>query len=174
MGTAVVGLMAFIVVLFATVTALGDLITVNSLNATSLHASWREAERSVDSNLVPLSASVSTTDVDVVLTNSGRLKYSTEDLAGWEVVVRYEDGSGTPHTEYLAYASALATGSWTVQQIYLDYDTLATEIFEPGILNPQEELIIRARLANAPGGSTVNVAMISSGDGPAGSVHFNG
>ena len=174
MGTAAVSLIAFIVVLGTAFTVLGDVIGITVTGSGSLRSTWREAERIVDSSIVPLSATVSTTDVDVVIENSGRLKYAEPDLTNWEVVVRYEDSGGTAYVEYLTYASVLATGTWTVQQIYLDHGNLVTEIYEPDILNPQEEIVIRARLANAPGPATLNVVAISPPEGEAGTVQFNG
>jgi hypothetical protein len=153
---------------------LGDVVGISQSGSDSLRTTWREAERVVDSSIVPLSATVSTTDVDVVIANRGRLKYAEPALSEWEIVVRYEDAGGTPYVEYLSYASTLATGTWTVQQIYLDQGTATNEIYEPDILNPDEEMVIRARLANAAGASTVNMVTVSPPEGGAGTVHFNG
>lgn len=174
MGTAAVSLLAFIIVLGTVFTVLGDVVGISVKSANSLRSSWREAERIVNSSIIPLSASVSTTDVDIVIANSGRLKYAGPDLENWEVVIRYEDAGGTAYIEYLTYASVLATGSWTVQQIYLDQATSTVEIFELDILNPDEEMVIRARLVNTPGPSTLNLVTISPPEGEAATVHFNG
>lgn len=174
MATAVVSLMAFIIVLGAAFTALGDLVGLSVTSSESLRSSWREAERVVDSSIIPISASVAGTDVDIVIGNRGRLKYAEPDLEDWEVVIRYDDGGGTSRIEYLEYASTLATGNWTVQQIYLEQSTLTAEIYEPDILNFDEEMVIRARLANTPGTPTVNQVTVSPPEGGSGTVHFNG
>lgn len=174
MGTAVVAVMAFAIVLAASFTALGDLVGISVTSASSLRSSWREAERVVDSNIIPLSASVSGTDVDIVIGNRGRLKYAAPDLENWEVVIRYDDTGGTSHVEYLSYAAVLATGNWTVQQIYLEHSTSTVEVYELDILNQDEEMVIRARLANTPGTPTLNQVTVSPPEGGAGTVHFNG
>ncbi len=174
MGTAAVALIAFAVVIGASFTAIGDLTGISASSADSLRASWSEAERIVDSNIEPTSASSTGTDVDVVISNSGRLKYAEPTLSEWVVIVRYDDGGGTSHIEYLSYAETLSTGSWTVQQIYLDQSTLTTEVYEPDVLNPNEEMVVRARLANTPGAATVNQITVSPPEGPRKSVHFNG
>ena len=174
MGTAAIAVMAFAIVLAAAFTALGDMVGLTVTSADSLRESWREAEHAVDSSVIPLSASVSGTDVDVVVANRGRLKYAEPDLDKWEVVVRYEDAGGTPHIEYMNYADALATGSWTVQQIYLDEPTATVEVIEPDILNPNEEMVIRMRLSNTPGSASLNLVTISPPEGGPGAVHFDG
>ncbi len=174
MGTAVIALIAFAVVLGAAFTALGDLVGLSVTSANSLRSSWREAERAVDSSIIPISASVSGTDVDVVIGNRGRLKYAEPELENWEVVIRYDDGGGTSHVEYLDYAGTLATGNWTVQQLYLEQSTSTVEIYEIDILNPDEEMVIRARLANTVGTPTLNQVTVSPPEGGAGTVHFNG
>lgn len=166
--------MAFAIVLATAFTALGDLVGLGVTSADSLRSSWREAERVVDSSVIPISASVAGTDVDIVIGNRGRLKYAEPDLDDWEVVVRYDDSGGTSYVEYLDYASTLAAGNWTVQQIYLEQSTSTVEIYEPGILNSDEEMVIRARLANAPGTPTLNQVTVSPPEGGSGTVHFNG
>lgn len=174
MGTAAIALIAFAVVLGAAFTAMGDLVGLSVTSADSLRSSWREAERVVDSSIVPISASVSGTDVDIVIGNRGRLKYAEPDLEDWEVVIRYDDGVGVSHVEYLDYASALATGNWTVQQIYLEQSTLTVEIYELDILNSDEEMVIRARLTSTVGTPTLNQVTISPPEGGSGTVYFNG
>ena len=174
MGTAVVAVIAFAIVLGAAFTALGDVVGLSVTSSEAMRSSWREAERVVDSSIVPLSATVSGTDVDIVIANAGRLKYAEPGLEDWEVVVRYDDGGGTTRVEYLAYASALAAGTWTVQQIYLDESTSTVEVYEPDILNSEEEMVIRARLTNAPGTPTLNQVTITPPEGGAGTVQFEG
>ncbi len=174
MATAVISLMAFIIVLATAFSSLGNLVGLTVTSADSMRASWREAERVVDSSVIPISASVSGADVDIVIGNRGRLKYAEPDLTDWEVVVRYDDAGGTSHIEYLEFASVLAIGNWTVQQIYLEQSTSTVEIYEPDILNSDEEMVIRARLANTPGTPTLNQVTVTPPEGGTGTVHFNG
>ncbi len=174
MGTAVIAVLAFAIVLGAAFTALGDLVNLSVTSANSLRNSWSEAERTVDSYIVPTSASVSGTDVDVVISNTGRLKYASPELNDWEVVVRYEDDEGDSRIEYLDYASTLSTGKWTVQQIYRDHSQSLAEVYEPNILNMNEQMVIRGRLANTPGTGTINQVTVAPPEGDVGAVHFDG
>ena len=165
MGSAAVSLIAFAVVFATAFTVMGDVISVNLAGAEALRASWSEAETLSNSSVKVVSASSAATDVDIVIENAGKLKYAEPEMAGWEVIVRYEDGGGVERTEYLTFADSIATGAWVVQQLYLDYNGAATEIYELGILNSQEEMVIRGRLTNSPGVSTTGMVTIVSPEG---------
>lgn len=174
MGTAAVALIAFAIVFATAFTVFNDVISINASSSNSLRNSWKEAEQIVDSRITPLSASSSTTDIRAVITNDGRIKYAEPSFAEWEVVVRYGDSDGISRVEYLSYASTLATGTWTIQQIYLSEAALTTEVYEPGILNPGEEMTIAGRLTNIPGTFAINQVTITPPEGGGGSVHFGG
>ena len=127
MGTAAVSLIGFLVVLITAFTALADVVGLSERQGDSLAAAQSAAVRNVDSRVRAVSATVSGTDVDIVIENRGRLKYAEPGFAEWEVIVRYEDSAGTERIEYISYASVLASGKWTVQPIDLDAPNLTHE-----------------------------------------------
>jgi len=63
---------------------------------------------------------------------------------------------------------------WIVAAIYTD-DTLGQEeVFEPGILNPGEVMLIEMKLAPPPGTGTTNWVIVSSYNGVVASAQFEG
>ena len=90
MGTAVVGLISFIVVLGTAFTVLGDVVGITQSGSDSLRTTWREAERVVDSSIIPLSATVSTTDVDIVIANRGQTAFIVGNANGTIYLYEHE------------------------------------------------------------------------------------
>lgn len=178
MGTAVIAIVAFAIVLAVSFTTMGGLAGISEATADALRSSWREAERIVDSNVRPTSASASVTaliaDVDIVIANAGRLKYTAQDFPEWNVIIRYQDTLGVERIEYIEYSDTLSPGSWTVDAIYADESTSTAEIYEPGIFNPSEDMVLTARLIRILGAGTLNQVTVSPPEGLGGSVHFDG
>jgi hypothetical protein len=92
------------------------------------------------------------------------------------VLVQYYDASGGYHVSQLSYSenSSPADGKWTVVNIYTDESLGQSEIFEPGILNPGEVMLMRLGLAPLPGASTTNLVTVSTANGVAVSAQFKG
>jgi hypothetical protein len=95
--------------------------------------------------------------LEAILENSGQIK-----LAGyskWDVIVQYYDSGGTYYIKWLLYTEAtLGDNEWQKTGIYLDAGDETPEAFEPGILNPEEEMKIEAKLNPPPqGGTTVDL-----------------
>jgi hypothetical protein len=178
MGTAAVSLLAFLIVLGTAFTVMSDVLSLGPRGADNMRASWLEAERMVDSAAYAVSASASSTvtetDVAIVVENRGRSKYPASTFGGWEVVVRYVDTGGTEWLEYMPYSATLQEGAWTVDQIYLDEPSLAAEVYEPGIFNPEEEMVITVRLSELLGVSTTNTVTVATPEGGLSTVFFNG
>jgi hypothetical protein len=166
--------MAFAIVFAAAFTVMGDILGLGQRTAETMRVSWEHAEAIANGSVTAISASSSSTDVDIVIENRGKLKYAEPQMDGWEVIVRYQDGGGVERIEYLTHAPSIATGSWVVQQIYLDYGGATNEVYEPDILNSQEEMVIRGRLTNAPGAATTAMVTVVSPEGVRSTVLFTG
>jgi len=82
----------------------------------------------------------------VTLENEGSVKLDSFDR--WDVMIQYYDSDGDYHIRWLPYTSNSDPGAnqWTVQGIYLNA-TSDPELFEPDILNPGEEVVLKARLS---------------------------
>jgi len=85
--------------------------------------------------------------VDITVGNDGQAPLLGWE--GWDVIVQYYAGDGTYHQRRLSYTTAPSPGDnqWVVVAIYRDATT--TEAFQPGILDPGEEVVLRARLSPA-------------------------
>lgn len=71
------------------------------------------------------------------------------DFDSWDVIVQYYD-TDTPSNYFMTWLpymeSSPATNEWTIKGIYADAERELTEIYDPGILNPGEQLVIEAYL----------------------------
>jgi len=112
--------------------------------------------------------------VEVDVRNCGEIHLA--GFADWDVITHHYDTTGTYHISRLSYTgnSTPAGGQWTVADIYTD-DTMAQEeMFEPGILNPGEVMVVRMRLSPDAGPGTTNWVIVSTSNGVASSAQFTG
>jgi hypothetical protein len=104
-----------------------------------------------------------------VLENTGQTKMA--DFEKWDVIVQYYDGSGAYHVEWLPYsATGGATNKWGVGWIHLDAQP---EKFEPNVLNPGEQIMIKTWLDPAVGAGTTNMVVVSTPSGVTSSTYFS-
>ena len=96
MGTAVVSLIAFFLVIGATMTAVNTVLKISTDNAEAQAASNDRLITDLETSVELVSATAATgggvTQVDVVLSNSGRRSLS--DFSDWNVTVRYDQTGG--------------------------------------------------------------------------------
>jgi len=106
--------------------------------------------------------------LEIVLKNTGQTKMA--DFDKWDVIVQYYDGSGDYYVEWLPYAAGVAgTYEWEVVWIRLDGEA---EMFEPNVLNPGEEIMIRTWLDPSVGADTTNMVVVSTPSGITSSTYF--
>ena len=107
--------------------------------------------------------------VDVRITNDGQTKLS--DFDKWDVIVQYYDENIEYYITWLPYTDGvLGNNEWQVTGIYWNGQS---EVFEPNILNPGEEIRIRAQLDPAVGKDTTNLVVISTPNGVPASIAFS-
>ena len=117
----------------------------------AVSVSWREmkavaGERGrTELTLLDTASEESGAIAKVTLENQGSVKLTS--FPRWDVMIEYYDSSGNYYIRWLPYTSSADPGEnqWTVQGVYLNSPT-DPEIFEPGILNPGEEVVITARI----------------------------
>lgn len=86
--------------------------------------------------------------IDMALRNSGGVKQA--GFSSWDVIVQYYDDASQYYVKWFPYSSETpGDNEWTVNGIYLDAASATPEVFEPGILNPGEDMVIRTKLAPA-------------------------
>jgi hypothetical protein len=92
----------------------------------------------------------------VIVSNSGQTKLANFDK--WDVIVSYIDINDNACSKWLPYTTLLsADNKWRKARIGLDGPT---EFFEPGILNPSEEMVILSHLDPPPkSGTTIDISI---------------
>ncbi len=109
----------------------------------------------------------------VTVKNSGQTKLTA--FSRWDVIVHSQDAEGTRHVNWLPYTDGTPSANeWTVQGIYLDAGGGVPEAFEPGIVNPDEEVVLQCKLSPAVGAGTINLVSITTPNGVTVSNTFNG
>lgn len=175
MESALSSLILFTVGLFAAVTLSHTYLETQDLLWTAEQARQEERlERErTDLEIIQAETQDSGSTIAVKVRNSGQVKLA--DFERWDLIVQYYSKPNDRDylMSWLPYSEGpLDNMQWTVSGIYLDANETIQEVFEPGILNPDEEMIIQIKvLPPIPVGST-NLLTISTHNGITVSSHF--
>ncbi|MFC1908556.1 hypothetical protein ACFLXD_01610 [Chloroflexota bacterium] len=102
--------------------------------------------------------------LEITLRNDGETKIA--DFALCDVTVQYYDYLNNYHTYWLSYVEGTpGDNQWRVKGIYHDAATGTPELWEPGVLNTAEEIVLQAKLSPKAHISANNLAIISTPDG---------
>ena len=170
METAIVSLLCIALVVFGGMTMSQGFMTSVDASTTGLEEISQRDENLMRTELSSVSTSQPASNtLEVILENSGQTRLA--DFDKWDVIVQYYDGSGTYHVEWLPYTEAtLDDNEWEVAWIRLDG---AAEVFEPNVLNPQEQIMIRAQLNPSVGAGTTNMVILGTPSGVTASTYFS-
>lgn len=106
-------------------------------------------------------------DVDISLRNKGQTALA--GFSSWDVILEYFENADNqdPKVLWLPYeaSSPPSSGKWAVTGIYMNASTTEAEVYEPNVLNPGEEMIIRLRITPAIPGNTDNLVTLSETNG---------
>jgi hypothetical protein len=106
--------------------------------------------------------------LNIVLENSGQTKIA--DFKKWDVIIQYFDDAGQYHVQYLTYKNgSTAPYEWDVGWIKMNGQP---EVFDPGVLNPGEQIMIQTRLDPSVGINTTNMVVVSTPTGITCSTYF--
>ncbi|MBF8266818.1 MAG: hypothetical protein HW388_326 [Dehalococcoidia bacterium] len=149
MANAVVALLLVAFTLFGvTLMAQGSFVAMNQVSD-----GWKQMEeRSVErahTEMEVLDTGGTPFLEEVTLRNSGSTPL--RDFEKWDVIVQYYQSDGTYHQRWLSYTEASPPGDnqWTIAGIYVDAGASQAEIFQPGILDSAEEMVIQLKLSPA-------------------------
>ena len=175
MSTAITTLISFAVMLMIAFTALHSTVNALGTRGEGHVAELGRLETSIRSDVVATGAATSTTvsghsDVDLMLANRGATSYAVYDE--WDVIVHYVPVNGIQNAVSLPYATSLEDNSWTIAAIYLDPATAAPEVQEQGLFNPEEEAVVRARIAPWAKTGTPAWAVLTPPEGPSIGIPF--
>jgi hypothetical protein len=156
MENAIISLICITLILVGSVS-----ITTSSIGAVAmLSDSWKQmTSHTLEMERTQIDAvSASTVDdggtVELVVKNEGNTSLS--DFGRWDVIVRSQDGGAV----WLPYG--LSTPGWSVTGIEWNGEP---EVFQPNILDREEEAHLTLRLSSALAPGSTNVAVISTGNG---------
>lgn len=174
MESSLAALIIFTVALFSANLMAHSYLTTQEL----IQHGWQVMEarnlEQLHTDLAPIQAVSKSAGVNVELTlgNSGDVRLA--DFDQWDVIVEYYTASNNYRIAWLNYTSATSPGAgeWTVLGIYVDAATAQAEVFEPGIFNPGEEIVVQMRLSNPVGVGTTNLAVLGVSNGTSTSMSF--
>ena len=133
-----------------------------------LATTWQEMEdlsgERARTQLTPISSTIKNggATVEVILKNEGSTKLA--DFDRWDIFLQYyTDNSNNYEISWYPYVGTMpGSNQWTNAGIYVDAATAQAEAFEPGILNPGEELVIQVQVAPSIGMTTTNMLTVST------------
>lgn len=174
METAVVSLICIALVIFGGMTMSHGFMTSVDASTTGLQKVDSTNEAIMRTELTPVSTNLtlvpgSPSPLQIVLKNTGQSK--TADYEKWDVIVQYYDEANQYHVEWLPYSAGGAqTNEWGVGWIHLNDEP---EKFEPGVLNPGEQIMIDTQLDPPVGPGTTNMVVVSTPSGVTCSTYFS-
>ncbi len=147
----------------------------------SVDASTQQLQHVLARDQAILKTSLTTLGSDVsgentvyaTLRNSGQIKLA--DFEHWDVIVQYtEHDTSARIVSWLPYVTGTpGDNQWTVNGIYINAGSLDDEVFEPGILNPSEEIVIRVRVSPRIAHHSNNQVVVSTPNGITIAVPFS-
>jgi hypothetical protein len=171
MATAVVSIICIAMIVLGGMTMSQGIVTSADATAFSVEEiSVREGEMMRTEVEALRAAHLSWADLlRVTVDNSGQTKLS--NFSKWDFIVHYYGSDETYYTEWLPYTDgALGNNEWQKAAIWLNGQP---EFFEPGIMNPEEELVILAKLSPLPGDATIGDVTIATPNGIYDPISFN-
>ncbi len=172
MASAIVSLISIAVM----VTAMLTLIHGGFLSAEMLSRSWKAMEtrsgQVARTGMAVIATSTDSSFVYVTIKNSGQVAW--DSFADWDVVVQWYTAPGNYKIQRLEYVADQepSLNQWTVTGIYRNAGTSALEVFEPGILDPAEEMKIKVKPSPPVGPNTNNWIVIVTPNGVSTSALF--
>ena len=169
METAIASLLCIALIAFGGMTMSRGFMTSVDNSAVGLKESGYQNEMIMRTEITPQSTAVAGDIVEITLDNTGQTRLA--DFDRWDVIMQYYDSSGLYHITWLPYNSGtLGDNEWQVAWIH--YNDIP-EVFEPNVLNPKEQMKIKARLNPPVGAGTTNMAVVSTPSGITGSIYFS-
>jgi hypothetical protein len=176
METVLPALIATFLILIASLTQAYSYLSAEDKMQTARQVMEERLADRLHTNLSPVGTQVSVdgTMVELILRNVGDTRLV--DFDRWDVIVQYYDASDAYHVAWLPYfeGGEPTSGEWSVVGIYASAEDLAREVFDPGIFDPGEEMIVRFRVSPAIGSETTNGVYLSTPNGVGVSSPFVG
>jgi hypothetical protein len=172
METAIVSIICIALLVFGGMTMSNGFMTSLDAGTIGLEEIGDRDNTIMRTELTPVSTSISLVagpdPLEIILENTGQTKMADYDK--WDVIVHYFDDGSTYHVEWLPYVDGSTEAyEWDVGWIRMNGEA---EVFEPGVLNPGEQIMIQTRLEPSVGAGTTNMVVISTPSGVTCSTYF--
>ncbi|MCA9918380.1 MAG: hypothetical protein KC445_10540 [Anaerolineales bacterium] len=134
-----------------------------------LMTSWQAMEDRTDdrvrTELTPISATVQSNGALVELTLRNDGSTALTDFDEWDIFMQYYSSGDVYNIDWYPYTSGAPGGNQWTATIYTDAAGGIPEIYEPGILNPDEELVLQLNIAPGIALTTTNRLTLSTNNG---------
>jgi hypothetical protein len=168
METVIISIICIALVVFGGMTMSRGFITSVDTSTMGLEEVGQRNETILRTELSPASTAMPAADtLEVIVENTGQTRLA--EFEKWDFIVHYKDDAGLAYVEWLPFAAAAGDNKWNVAWIRLGG---AAEIYEPGVLNPGEQALLRARLNPAAGAGTTNMVVVATPNGVTVSTYF--
>ena len=102
--------------------------------------------------------------ITFMIKNTGQTKLY--DYTKWDFIVQYTDAYGQAYSMWLPYSvNGLSANVWSIGGLYIDVAQNLTEQFDPGILDPSEEMVLSAQLSPPAGDTSAVQVTLSTSNG---------
>jgi hypothetical protein len=161
----------------------GTLTMAQSCNA-ALDGVVRSEEEMVErtwqmarTRLSRLATEIEAQGINIRFTLKSRGQTLLTDFSRWDLVVQYWGQAQGGQDSYLIKRLVYTQGTpgndeWRVEGIYLNAQAGTPEVFDPGILNPDEEMKVHMKLDPKVAPQSTNRALMVTSYGIAVPVHF--
>ena len=133
----------------------------------TLAITWQEVDHQLAQQshtaLTPITTTVTNggSRVSMTLRNEGTTRIA--EFEDWDLIVQYYAAGNNYMIDWYPYSEGgLSNNQWTTIGIYMDAEALESEVYEPDILNPGEEIVIQVRLVPPIAQSTTNYLIVSN------------
>jgi len=173
METAIVSLVCIALVVFGGMTMSHGFMTSLDAGTAGLQQISNRDNDIMRTELSPVSANISMEagpdPLEIVVQNTGHTKLA--DFSKWDVIVQYFDDAGQYHVQWIPYVEDTNTPyEWDVGWIRMNGQP---EVFDPGVLNPGEQIMIKTKLDPSVGTNTTNMVVITTPTGITCSTYFS-
>lgn len=167
MESALASIILIIALVFGVLTLSENYFTTQEVLTAATQAMTARNQEQTQTALTLIAAATKNAGANVELTfkNTGSAKIA--DFDQWDVIAQYYTVQNAYLVKWIPYSESANPGDnkWGVGGIYLTAATLTTEVFEPGILNPGEEIVVRLKLFPIVGVKTTNLVTIAVANG---------
>ncbi len=172
METAIVSIICIALLIFGGMTMSHGFMTSVDTSTLGLEAAGSRNDAIMRTELTAISANTTSAagpdPLEITMQNTGQTKMADYDK--WDVIVQYLGADDQYYVEWLRYVDGTTqTYEWDIGEITMDGQA---ERFEPGVLNPGEQITIRAWLDPSLKTNETGMVVVSTPSGVTCSTYF--